>query len=361
MKPDAFINALKKEIPALTVCTGEEQFFKEEVFQALKGHLERQDPGLELIHWESLPGETETTQAHRLVAEMQTPGLFSPRKLIFCRDGAKLLKEAAKVIAPLASPGAAANNLCLFTPKIDGRTTFARELKKSGSLVECKPLYAQQAFFRSGGGPSELAQWTKRRAAGQGMKLDDKAVEFLLSLTGNSLFLIDSELQKLALGEKEAISVADIEEITGMSALHDPFTLWEKIEKGDPRDALKTMKVILRNGLRSRDGKAMTDPAGIAAVLLKIFRDKIRIAAASIALKREGRSDQEIQELLRVKAPFAYRKAQEYARSLTGTKYNLASRAILEAERKIKRQGLATVPVLEEAVLRLAIANRKSR
>ncbi len=265
------------------------------------------------------------------------------------------------MIAPLAEPGGAANNLCIFTPKIDGRTTLARELKKTGSLVECKPLYAQQAFFRAGGGPSELERWTKHRASGRGLTLDDKTVAFLVSLTGNSLFLIDSELQKLALGGSKAVSVADIEETTGMSALHDPFKLWELIEKGAPRDALKTMKVILRNGLRSRDGKAMTDPAGIAAVLLRIFRDKIRVAAASIALKREGRSDQEIQELLRVKAPFAYKKAQEYARSLTSKKYSLAYRAILEAERKIKRQGLMTVPVLEEAVLRLALANRERR
>ena len=98
--------------------------------------------------------------------------------------------------------GRAANTLLFFADSIDGRTSLAKRLKKRGALVECKRLYGQPAFGRRGGSgsgaeQSELARWVAARASGRGLNLDGDAATFLIELAGDSLFVIDSELQKL--------------------------------------------------------------------------------------------------------------------------------------------------------------------
>jgi DNA polymerase III delta subunit len=362
MEPAAFILSIKDEVPSVTVCSGEEGFFKEEVFEALRSALERKWPGAQVAVWESLQGERDAAEVQRLLAEMLTPGLFSPCKLILVRDGKKLLKAAPQELADLLDSCPEGNRLCVFTESLDGRTTLARRLKKAGCLVECRKLYADPAFFRGGGSePSELARWVSRRAEARGLVLEADAAEFLISLTGNNLFLIDSELEKLEMASERGVRIgtADVEEATGMSALHTPFDLWEHMEKGNVRKALETLKVILRNGLRSQGGALITDHAGVAAILLKIFRDRIRLAAATLVMHHEGMKDSEIQAKLGVRSPFYFKKIKGYARTLTARKYPGLHRAVLEAERRIKRMGQAAVAVLEEAVVRIAMINKE--
>ncbi len=364
MKPDAFIRNLGKGTPPLLiVCAGDEYFFKEEVLKALTESLEADCPDLQTIFWETLPGEKEKAEANRLLSELQTPGLFASRKLIVAREAKPLLKGGAKALAELLDVAPPGNTLCFFADSIDGRTTLARRLKKEGAIVECRRLYSQQAFFREtsrGGGLSELASWTVARAREEGLRLDPEAAAFLTSLTGNNLFVIDSELGKLKLSSsgKGAVTVADIEESTGMSALHTPFDLWEQIEEGRPDEALTTLKVIARNGLRSTGGSLVTDIPGIAAILLSIFRSRIRLAAATLVLEHEAKSDKEIQEAIAVKSPFYFKKIKRYARTFTAPKYLDLHRTILSAERRIRRMGQDPGTVLEETVILIARANK---
>lgn len=364
MKPDAFIRNLGKgSLPLLIVCAGDETFFKEEVLKALKETIEADCPDLQTLFWETLPGEKETKEINRLLAEMQTPGLFSPRKLIVAREAKPLLKGGSKALVELLDNTPPGNTLCFFTDKIDGRTTFARRLKKEGAIVDCKRLYSQQSSFREtsrGGGLSEVASWTLTRARSQGLRLDPEAAAFLTTLTGNNLFVVDSELEKLQLsraGDK-TFTVSDIEEVTGMSALHTPFDLWEQVQAGRIAEALATLNVILRNGMRSRDGKLVTDPPGIAALLLAIFRNGVRQAAAAFVLRHESKNDEEIKEATGVRNPYAFKKTMQYASTFTAPKYLDLHHTLLTAERKIKRMGLDTRTVLEEAVILIARANK---
>lgn len=365
MKPTAFISNLGKgSIPLLVVCSGEELFFKEEVLQHLRRTIEADHPDLQIIFWETQPGEKEPAELNRLLGEMQTLGLFSPRKLIVARDAKNLLKAGAKALAELLESAPEGNTLCFFADSLDGRTRLAKRLKKEGAFVECKRLYSQQFFIRDSSrgaaGLSELGKWALARARGHGLQLDPDAAGFLVSLTGNNLFVIDSELEKLKLcfAGESSVAVRDIEESTGMSALHTPFDLWEQMEQGRVADALSTLGVILRNGMRSQGGKLVTDDPGIAAILLSIFRSRIRLAAATATLKLEKKRDEEIQAEIGVGHPFAYGKIKQYAATLNGPKYLELHGAILSAERRIKRMSQHARAVIEETVIRIARANK---
>lgn len=360
MKPDEFIRSLKGGAPPVTVCTGDEPFFMEEAFEALKSRLEKDIPGLQIVAWETLTGEEERAEANRFIMELDTRSLFCPGKLILIREGKNLLQgEAGKAIEGLISCGGGSNYLCLFTGSIDGRTKTGRMLKKAGSLVECRKLYSSQLFFRgSDDRLSDAARWALQRARSRGLSMEREAASFLISLTGSNLFAIDSELQKMELSgmANGSIGIREIEKVTGMSALHTPFDLWEHMENGVLDKALGTLQVIVKNGMRTVGGGLETDPRGIAAMLLGIFRDRIRLAAGAHVLMHEGASDEKVKKELGLKSAFYFKKIKAFAKRLTPRSYPLLHEAVLQAEVRIKRRGFMPVPVLEETVIRLVRA-----
>ncbi|MHC4944831.1 MAG: DNA polymerase III subunit delta, partial [Planctomycetota bacterium] len=286
MKPSAFIDRLSTAIPPVIVCAGEETFFKEEVLEAVKAAMEKETPGYTFQSFEPAGGENDASAGRRLLRDLMTPVLFGGSTLFAVRSGDKLLKEIAGDLTPfLEKDSRLPNRLILFAGKVDGRTKFAKRLKECDGIVECKRLYDTVAAWQRGSGEeTELSRWVKKRAASRGIDLSPDAATFLIELTGNDLFLIDSELAKIRLGASQdrkriKVGVKEIEEGTGMSNRHNPFDLWEKIESGDPQGAMKTLGVILRNGLRSTGGRLENDDASIAAILLGIFRDRVRLSS----------------------------------------------------------------------------------
>jgi DNA polymerase III delta subunit len=365
MKPSAFIDRLSKAIPPVIVCSGEESFFKEEVLEAVRDAVRKKSPGYNYQSFEPGAGENDASAGRRLLRDLMTPVLFGGLTLFAVRSGDKLLKEIAKDLAPfLEKDTRLPNRLILFTGKVDGRTKFARKLKESDGLVECKRLYDTVAAWQRGSGEeTELSRWVKKRAAVRKMDLNPDAAAFLIELTGNDLFLIDSELAKIRLAgpkgdQRIKVGVKEIEEGTGMSNRHNPFDLWEKIEAGDSRSALKTLGVILRNGLRSQSGRLENDDGSIAAILLGIFRDRVRLSSQVALCQWQRMPENAMMERLKISSKFYLNKLKESARRLTADRLHGMNRALLDAERGIKRRGFMAKPVMEALVIQLSRAGK---
>jgi DNA polymerase III delta subunit len=292
---------------------------------------------------------------------MGTPGLFGGGLLFIVRDGSDLLKHGAKDLGRFVGEGKSLPcQAVIFADSLDGRTRFAKQLKEAGSVVECKKLYATVAFWQKGGGrESELEQWTLKRAKARGLDMTPRAAGFLTDLTGNDLFTLDSELEKLCLSfpdGKGRVDLEEIENITGMSAVHTPFDLQDKIEEKDIPGALRTLSVILRNGMRSASGRLETDAHAISAILLGMFRERVRLSAQVALCLWENRGDDYIRDRLKVRSAFYLNKLKDSARRLTGDALKSMNEALHDAERRIKRRGHLAIPVLEETVIRLARA-----
>jgi DNA polymerase III delta subunit len=143
-----------------------------------------------------------------------------------------------------------------------------------------------------------------------------------------------------------------------MSAVHTPFDLQDKIEERDISGALHTLSVILRNGMRSASGKLETDAHSIAAILLGMFRERVRLSAQVALLLWEKQGDDYIRNRLNVRSAFYLNKLKDSARRLTAAALKSMNEALHDAERRIKRKGHLAVPVLEETVIRLARAGK---
>ena len=360
MTPEEFTARLEKGIPPVTVLAGEENFFKEELVDAVRAALEKASPGARFVSFERRSGEKDEAAARRLLVEFSTPVLFGPLSLMVVREGDGLLPVIRKQLLPFLEEGARPppNRIVFFARSVDGRTRFAKRLKASGALVDCRKLYAAPGWWQRGGPEdSELARWARGRAKGLGLDLSPQAAAFLAAQTGDDLFRLRDELEKLCLvlpEKKGTVGIEEIERTTGTSAVHTPFDLWEKIEAGDRKGALETLSVILRNGLRSQGGRLETDAVAIAAVLLGILRERIRLAARVGLLQWEGRDDREIMKQLKINSSFYLRKLKATAARLDARRVGRVARAIHGAERAVKREGLKPVPVLESLVVRLA-------
>lgn len=365
MKPNLFIQQLSQSIPRIVVCAGEEAFFQEEVLAAVIEAVRRESPQSPVHNFEMGQGEADAAAGQRLLRDLQTPVLFGGMTLFAVRNGDKILKEIAKRLAErMENDPSLPNRLVLFARRVDGRTRFAKKLRAANGLVECKKLYSTPALWQRGAGEeTELSRWVIEHAGALGLALSPEAAAFLITLCGNDLFLLHSELTKLRLvlpesKERTAVGVQEIENSTGMSAVHNPFDLWEKIESGGASEALKTLQVIMHNGLRSTGGRLETDAAAIAAILMSIFRDRVRMASQVALFQWQKQSDQEMMERLRISSTFYLQKLKASAGRLTAESVKTMNGALLDAERRIKRYGQPAVPIMETLVIRLSGAGK---
>ncbi|MFH2002457.1 MAG: hypothetical protein ABIK28_22480, partial [Planctomycetota bacterium] len=88
------------------------------------------------------------------------------------------------------------------------------------------------------------------------------------------------------------------------------------------------------------------------------FRERIRLASQVALLVWEKMPDKEIMTELKISSAFYLKKLKESARQLTAESLKQMNAALLSAERRIKREGLQTRPVLEALVILLSRAGK---
>ncbi len=363
LKPDEFIGSLKNNVPGIVVCTGEETFFKEEVFSAVKAALRSGSPGLSVTAIDPTSGEKEAELGFRLLKDLFTSSLFSETSLLLVRNGQDVLKSVSKELGEcMASGRSFRNRVVFFAKSVDGRTRFGKELVKTGGIVKCRKLYSSPPYWQKGASDeSELNLWTVKKAASMGIRFSLQTASFLTTLTGNDLFGIITELEKISLSiphGEERVSTEDVERSTGMSAVHTPFEIWDKIETGDTAGALETLDAVFCNGMRSASGKLETDAGSIAAILFGIFRERVRLSANVALLVWEKKPDNYISKCLNIGSRFYLGKLKESAARLTAARLKTINTGLLAAERHMKRDGYPGRTVIEQAVVELSRAGK---
>ncbi len=144
--------------------------------------------------------------------------------------------------------------LALIASKTDFRQKVFDVLKKKAVLIECKTPY-----------DNEIPSWIQNRIKKLGKTISQDASALLHARTGNSLRVVQSEIDKLFIyveGKKE-IGVEDVEEVVGISKLFNIFELEKYLGSMDLYRTLEIMERMLDAG---------ESPIGMVVMLTKYFQ-----------------------------------------------------------------------------------------
>ena len=136
--------------------------------------------------------------------------------------------------------------------------------------------------------PATSLDWIRQRAALEGLTITDEAARLLVELTGEDTATLLGEARKAALAggpDNRNVGVKDVGAIVGEQRLDGLFDLTRAVERRDRAAALRTLDRLL----------ATED----AMLLLTVLARDVRTTWTAVALRRRGRSVEEIARALR--------------------------------------------------------------
>ena len=148
--------------------------------------------------------QAENLTINGLKKAILTASLFSNKKLIIVERlfsqtklDQSLIKEIINLIKQFKSDNK--NTIIFWDENIEDKKLTAAKRQLYNLLQKEKYSYEFKTLT-----PSQLRIWIKKYLAEEMIKIDDKVIDYFLGLTGNSLWLIKNELDKLRAYIKES-------------------------------------------------------------------------------------------------------------------------------------------------------------
>jgi DNA polymerase-3 subunit delta len=169
-----------------------------------------------------------------------------------------------------------------------------------------------------------LRQWIRQEVVGQGASISPEAVDLLAKLVGGNLWIMTSEISKLALfATGRRIEVGDIKALVSSAQETSVFAMVDAILDSKADSAEQLLVQLLERG------------ASPAYLLVMISR-QARLIVLARELRRRRKTEAEIQDRLGLNSEFALRKtlsqAQRYPLGRLREVYN----KLLETDLSIK-------------------------
>lgn len=265
------------------VMRGEERYFREKGIGLVKQKAE--EAGLELCaHDASDPDFNQ----HRLLEDLSGAGLFATARCVIVRSAEKVLKKSGKDDAPLvrkvlANLGAGEGGgetsgsvLVLAATSLRADSKVAKAVAKCGGvLVTCRKLWDTPPPWNPDPRSVELVGFVRRRASKFKIQLSESEAVYVAAATGNDLYAIEDQLEKL-----RHVPAAERRQALGWESAGNPFQLADQLVRGDSRRALLGIESLFRKGFQESDGKRNLDRAALTAILTGSLRRLVRDGAA---------------------------------------------------------------------------------
>ena len=143
---------------------------------------------------------------------------------------------------------------------------------KQGILVECNKLFDSPAPWETKKPEydSELTKWIVMHARNYDKTMDLKSAFCLLERTGNSLAIIDRQLDALSIfiGDRSEIAIEDIQMFSGVGHREKLFNLLDAIGMKDTISAVKMAENIFNIGMENERKTITFDPRSIAITIV---------------------------------------------------------------------------------------------
>ncbi len=222
-------------------------------------------PGLE-----ALDGTTmQSPGAQALIESCETLPMMSEYRLIVAEDCPLLMSGKAKDEAQDSAL------LLDYLPRVPKTTCLVFNM--NGAIDKRKKLTA--ALLKLPGvvtfdalGDEELWRWMNQTVRRSGKRMEPNACEQLAFLSGRDLTLLSGELGKLCafVEEREAITIADVEQVATRTAESTVFAMAEAIGARRAQEAFSLLSVLLHAG-ESR--------IGILAMITRHYRQMMQLCA----------------------------------------------------------------------------------
>jgi DNA polymerase-3 subunit delta len=263
---------------------------------------------------------SETAAASILRAATAAP-LLGGRQLLVVR-GVEKLKKADKDAFPASLAAIPDTTVLVLTARsLDGRTTFARELKQLATVVGCEPLAEER-----------IPAWIAARLAigGRECKAEAGVAERLLELVGTDLGTLDGELDKLVqyVGERRTITRDDVDRVAAGGVGASLAELVQAVGERRVPAALAAVGDLLEAG---------HSPIEVLAWLGYRFHDMWRA-----------------QDLGNQRGVWIRPEARQQARRYQPAELRRAAALILEADGRLKSSGGDPRLVLESLIRKVA-------
>jgi DNA polymerase-3 subunit delta len=212
--------------------TGEEDFLKEETWRKIASLLVPES--LRSFNLDLMYGAE--VSADQIINQASTSPVNAKKRVVVIFDLQKLSAFSRDVLLSFLPKIPDSVCLILLSPKITSTAKFYKALAKIATTVEFPKMWENQA-----------AGWAANRVRESGKRAEKDAAQMLVNLVGTDLAELAAEIDKLVIyvGDKETITLSDVEAAVGMSRTHTIFQLIDSIGERDTKRALLILRSLM--------------------------------------------------------------------------------------------------------------------
>jgi DNA polymerase-3 subunit delta len=275
--------------------------------------------------------------AARVISAARTLPMMADRRFVLVRHAEAMTPTEQNELAAYFADPSESTCLVLIADKLDGRGKLAKAAKKTGALIDAKPLRGR-----------ELREFIRSEATAREHAIEPRAVEALLDAVGDDLSAIDDALERLSLfvGAGQRIDADAVARCVTRIRVESIWSLVDAIGLKDRRKGIAAAQSLL-------------DDREPPLRLLAMVARQLRIVARMREALSEGLRPQDAAKRAGA-PPFKAADLTESARHFTADSLGDAFALIAETDRALKRSKRPPDVILQNAVLELC-GERRSR
>ncbi len=294
-----------------------------------------------------------------ILDEVRTAPMFGKCKLIIVENADSLLAKYQERISEYIKNPFSINCLILEVLSIDKRTKLAKAMSgQQGILVECDKLFDRPAPWetKKPDYDSELTKWIVIHARNYDKTMNLKSAFCLLERTGNSLAIIDRQLDALSIfvGDKKEISMEDIQMFSGASHREKLFNLLDAIGMKNTISAVKMAENLFNIGMENERKTITFDPRSIAITIVISSHKRMKDLWKIIRVLDRGGNKDDILEKTSVKRPFVDKMIKQ-AKNFKEEEMSEKWKYMLEADLLCKTSRLSPNLIVEQLITKLCM------
>ncbi len=222
-----------KPVPVLALY-GPERWFRPEVLKRIPG-LTGEEAESSLTRLQGA-----TADFRNVLSELKTVSMFGDSRVVMIEDADPFISANRSALEKYVQSPSRTSILILDLKSWKKTEKLYKLVDQHGLILECNEL--------SG---AALTGWMQKQAKEEfGKKLDRESAALIVTLAGEGLTMLHSELAKLAslVGDADSITRDDVTRVVGGWRMETTWTMLDAVRDGQPARALQNLEKLLKSG-----------------------------------------------------------------------------------------------------------------